>query len=80
MSDHPIELSSSDWQEIYYALLDKDHAIECGRYGERDADGVNDGEWITQLRNIAAEIGPDGRLAAGFGTAPDKNRDTQRKH
>jgi len=54
--------SESDWQEIYYALLDKANGIATGRYGEKNSDGVCDTKWIRQLRRIAAEIAKEHKV------------------
>ena len=61
--EKPIRLEASDWQEIYYALLDKANGIMLGKYGAKNEDGVNDKAWIAQLQRVARKIGPDGKHA-----------------
>lgn len=61
----PLDLTQSDWQEIYYALLDKLETSAAVRGKDKIAR-----EWRRQLRDLIAKIGPDGKTAANVGTIP----------
>jgi hypothetical protein len=62
----PIELTTIEWTEAYYAVADKLARVEAGDYSDSD-EGDDDviPWWIKTLNSILQEIGPDGRVAAG---------------
>jgi len=62
----PVTLTPSDWVEIYYALDTKATMIKRGDYGPQEHPG-DDRKWVTHLRSIMRQIGPDGRHAAARG-------------
>lgn len=57
-------LSALDWQEIFYALETKAHAIKKGHYNmpdDRPQEYAFRRKWSRHLRRIMRKIGPDGR-------------------
>jgi len=57
------ELTPQDWGEIYYALIDKQYAVEAGNLGEDAAEETpyaNSTAWADHLGDIIDKIGPDG--------------------
>lgn len=57
------KLTPQDWGEIYYALIDKQYAVEAGNLGENAAEETpyaNSSEWAAHLDSIIDKIGPDG--------------------
>lgn len=51
-----LNLSRSDWAELYYAVTGKAALIENGTYGPKNSDGVDDAAWCRQLRKIGKVI------------------------
>ena len=49
-----IELSLSDWHEIYYSVDSKLDLLKKGQFGSPNSPGI--AEWISQLKGILKEL------------------------
>jgi hypothetical protein len=65
-----INLTVSDWQEIYYAIDTKLDCVKAGRYGSlTDAENKR---WEEHLQSILEKIGVDAETAIWEGVKPLK--------
>lgn len=56
MKPKQVQLSETEWREVYYALGDKATRIDRGELGPDGMDGVSNVEWSEQLQSIAQKI------------------------